>query len=367
MAIKTALLALALLISCSAFAQNGKEHEATIKRIDGAGRPIVLSGTLTLPSGKAPKGGWPAMVLITGSGPQDRNEELFGHQPFKVIADYMAKNGIATLRCDDRGVGGSGGAFADVTPWDLVADIQTQWQWLASAKGINAKQVGLLGHSEGGLLAAISAAQNEKVAFVVTMAGPALTMGQVLMDQNKQLFLLKGLPDTLVMRRVEFVRQALAVIDSVASSDTTQLAKRLNKELRKLKDSLAHGLNKEERQSIGLTTADCFGWAQTMSSPFMLAMIKINPMDYLARMGCPIYALCGEKDCQVDAKKNLHAVRQAVEERGIDWATQYCTDKNHLFQQCQTGAVEEYATLGQAPDDKVIAQILYWIKEQVAK
>lgn len=342
------------------------EQEVVIQHKDAKGRQVVLAGTLTKPDGKAPRGGWPAMVLITGSGSQNRNEEVAGHQPFKVIADFMAKNGIATLRCDDRGVGGSGGVFADVTPWDLVADIHTQWQWLASAKGINAKQVGLLGHSEGGLMATLSAAQNGKVAFVVMMAGPALPMGQVLIDQNLEVFHLRGLPDTLVSRRVEFVRQALAVIDSIASCDTMQLVKRLNTGLRQLKDSVAQGLTKAEKQAIGLTTAECYGWAQTMSSPFMLAMLKINPMDYLAQVRCPIYALCGEKDCQVDAKKNLHAVRQALEGRDVVWSTHYCTDMNHLFQHCQTGGVEEYATLGQSPDNEVMMSILAWIRAEVA-
>lgn len=342
------------------------EQEVVIQHKDAKGRQVVLAGTLTKPDGKAPRGGWPAMVLITGSGSQNRNEELLGHQPFKVMADYMARNGIATLRCDDRGVGGSGGVFADVTPWDLVADIHTQWQWLASVKGISAKQVGLLGHSEGGLLATLSAAQNGKVAFVVTMAGPALPMIETLIDQNQQLFALRGLPDTLVQRRVDFVRQALAVCCNMGGSDTTQLVKRLNRELRQLKDTIAQGLTKAEKQSIGLTTAECYGWAQTMATPYMLTMLHINPADYLAQMRCPMFALCGELDCQVGAAQNLDAVRQALEGRGISWSTLLCTGMNHLFQHCQTGTVEEYATLGQSPADEVLKAIAGWIQGEMA-
>lgn len=343
-----------------------REKDLVFKRLDDKGREITLAGTLTLPQGKAPKGGWPAVVLVTGSGAQNRDEEVLGHKPFQVIASYLAEHGIASLRCDDRGVGGSGGAFADVTPSDLTADIQAQWEWLAAAKGINAKQIGLLGHSEGGLLAAIAAAQNDKVAFVVMMAGPALPMGQVLIDQNRQVFHLRGLPDTLVSRRVEFVRQAFTVIDSIASADTAQLVKRLNTGLRQLKDSVAQGLTREEKQSIGLTTAECYSWALTMSSPFMLAMLKINPMDYLAQVRCPVYALCGEKDCQVDAKKNLQAVRQALEGRDVVWSTHYCTDMNHLFQHCQTGGVEEYSQLGQSPADEVLKALAEWLHAVLA-
>lgn len=357
------LLSLLLLLH-SGHAQ--REQEVVIHHKDGQGRKMVLAGTLTKPEGKAPRGGWPAVVLITGSGAQNRDEEVLGHKPFQVIASYLAEHGIASLRCDDRGVGGSGGAFADVTPGDLVADIQAQWEWLAAAKGINAKQIGLLGHSEGGLLAAIAAAQNDKVAFVVMMAGPALPMGPVLIDQNRQVFHLRGLPDTLVLRRVEFVRQAFTVIDSIASADTAQLVKRLNTGLRQLKDSVAQGLSREEKQSIGLTTAECYSWALTMSSPFMLAMLKINPMDYLAQVRCPVYALCGEKDCQVDAKKNLQAVRQALEGRDVVWSTHYCTDMNHLFQHCQTGGVEEYSQLGQSPADEVLKALAEWLHAVLA-
>lgn len=338
-----------------------REEAVAIRHQDAQGRGVALAGTLTLPDGKAPRGGWPAMVLITGSGPQNRDEELVGHKPFKVIADYMALRGVATLRCDDRGVGESDGAFADVVPQDLVDDILAQWDWLSNNKKINRKKIGLLGHSEGGLLAPMAAVKNPKVAFVVMMAGPGLPMRQTLLDQNMKIFQLNGVTDTLVERRLAFMRHAFDAADSIAQADTAQLVKRMNLHFRKLKDSQTQGLTKEQKQSIGLTTAECYGWALTMAQPYMLEMMRIDPRDYLTQLTCPLLALNGDLDCQVDAQSNLLAVQKAREGKPYDWGVHLCTGMNHLFQQCQTGAVSEYEALGQAPSNEVLQYIAEWL------
>lgn len=338
-----------------------REEVVVIRHQDAQGRGVALAGTLTVPDGKAPRGGWPAMVLITGSGPQNRDEELVGHKPFKVIAEYMAHQGVATLRCDDRGVGGSDGAFADVVPQDLVDDILAQWDWLSNNKKINRKKIGLLGHSEGGLLAPMAAVKTPKVAFVVMMAGPGLPMRQTLLGQNMKIFQLNGVTDTLVERRLAFMRQAFDAADSIAQADTAQLVKRMNLHFRKLKDSQTQGLTKEQKQSIGLTTAECYGWALTMAQPYMLEMMRIDPRDYLTQLTCPLLALNGDLDCQVDAQSNLLAVQKAREGKPYDWGVHLCTGMNHLFQQCQTGAVSEYEALGQAPSNEVLQYIAEWL------
>lgn len=346
-------------IGKSNHAQN--ERAVAIKHTDRQGRVVTLAGTLTLPKGKAPKGGWPAMVMITGSGSQNRDEELMGHKPFKVIADYMASNGIATLRCDDRGVGGSSGAFDDITPYDLVADIEAQWRWLTKIKNINPDKIGLIGHSEGGMLAPMAAVENPRVAFVVMLAGPALPMQATLLEQNKRIFALRGVEDSLINRRLDFMVEAFASAGSMAKADTTNLVDRLNRHYRALKDSIAAGLSKEQKQKVGLTTKECYGWAVTMASPYMRAQMGIRPGEYLERLSCPLFALNGELDCQVDAKSNLEAVRQACKEKKSPCHVWLCTGMNHLFQYCQTGAIMEYAHLGQSPADDVLESIKDWI------
>lgn len=338
-----------------------KEKDVVVRHKDAQGREIALAGTLTMPEGKAPRGGWPAMVLITGSGAQNRDEEVFGHRPFEVIAGYMAEHGVATLRCDDRGVGGSTGAFDDVTPYDLAADVEAQWQWLAKAKGVNAEKVGLLGHSEGGVLAPMVAARNGRVAFVVMLAGPGVDMRQTLLDQNQRIFALKGVDDTLIARRLDFMRDAFDATDSIAKADTAQLVKRLTMHFRTLKDLHTQGLAREQKQSIGLTNSECYGWGLTMAQPYMLEMMRIDPRDYLTQLTCPLLALNGDLDCQVDAQSNLLAVQKAREGMPYDWGVHLCTGMNHLFQQCQTGAVSEYEALGQAPSNEVLQYIAEWL------
>lgn len=343
-----------------------KEKDVVVRHKDAQGREIALAGTLTMPEGKAPKGGWPAMVLITGSGAQNRDEEVFGHRPFEVIAGYMAEHGVATLRCDDRGVGGSTGAFDDVTPYDLAADVEAQWQWLAKAKGVNAEKVGLLGHSEGGVLAPMVAARNGGVAFVVMLAGPGVDMRQTLLDQNQRIFALKGVDDTLIARRLDFMRDAFDATDSIAKADTAQLVKRLTMHFRTLKDLHTQGLAREQKQSIGLTNSECYGWGLTMASAFMRTMLGINVEGNLAEVRCPLLAMYGERDCQVGAAVSGAAVRKVAEAAaGSVLEVRVCGEMNHLFQKCATGAADEYAGLGQSPCDEALATIWEWLEPRL--
>ena len=359
--IQTIVILLLALMPMLAAAQ--KEKEVTIVRTDNQGRKVTLAGTLTTPEGRAPRGGWPAMVLITGSGQQNRDEEIFGHKPFLVIAQYMAAHGIATLRCDDRGVGGSNGLFADVTPYDFAADAKAEWQFLRKQRHINADSVGLLGHSEGGMLATMVAAEEKEVAFVVLMAAPGSTMRQTLLMQNMDIFKLRGVPDSLISRRLAFMRDAFDATDSVAAADTANLVKRLTTTFRALKDRHTVGLDKEQKAAAGLNNMECYGWATTMAQPYMRASLNINPCDYIARMRSPLLALGGNKDCQVNAGYNLGKIFQACEAAGIKHWNKSFSRMNHLFQTCNTGSTDEYATLGQSPEEMVLEAIQIWIEE----
>lgn len=366
---KKALFIILLFLAGEAFAQGFVEKDVSLRHKDAQGRKVVLAGTLTTPEGKAPRGGWPAMVLVTGSGSQNRDEELMGHKPFQVIAHYMAQQGVATLRCDDRGVGGSTGVYDDVTPFDLVADLEAEWQYLAHARHINSQKTGILGHSEGGTLAVIEAAENKDVAFVVMLAGPALTMRQTLLEQNMAIFLQRGVADSLVSRRLACMRDLFSATDSVVAyraahpEDSTDRVKQFNRAFRPIIKRHNAGLTKEQKQLIGLTTQECYGWALTMAMPYMQAMLNLDPADYIARLGCPLGAFNGEKDCQVSAGTNLARIEEVCREHGIESRTTTMMQMNHLFQKCETGAVEEYQSLGQAPDNLLLESLSAWLKE----
>lgn len=366
---KKALLLILLFLAGEAFAQGFVEKDVSLRHKDAQGREVVLAGTLTTPEGRAPRGGWPAMVLITGSGSQNRDEELLGHKPFEVIAHYMAQQGVATLRCDDRGVGGSTGVYDDVTPFDFAADIEAEWQYLAHARHINSQKTGLLGHSEGGTLALMEAAENREVAFVVLLAGPGLTMRQSLLEQNMAIFLQRGVADSLVSRRLACMRDLFAATDSVVAyraahpEDSTDHVKQFNLAFRPIFKRHNAGLTKEQSRLVGLTTQECYGWALTMASPYMQVMLSLDPADYIARLGCPLCAFNGAKDCQVSAGTNLARIEEACEKHGLACRTATFMQMNHLFQKCETGAVEEYESLGQSPDNKVLESLSAWLKE----
>ena len=366
---KKALFIILLFLAGEAFAQGFVEKDVSLRHKDAQGREVVLAGTLTTPEGRAPRGGWPAMVLITGSGSQNRDEELLGHKPFEVIARYMAQQGVATLRCDDRGVGGSTGVYDDVTPFDFAADIEAEWQYLAHARHINSQKTGLLGHSEGGTLALMEAAENREVAFVVMLAGPGLTMRQTLLEQNADIFLQRGVPDSLVARRLDCMRDLFAATDSVVAlraahpEDSSDRVKQLNLAFRPIIRRHAAGLDKEQKQLIGLTTQECYGWALTMASPYMQVMLNLDPADYIARLSCSLCAFNGDKDCQVNAGTNLARIEEVCDQHDITCCTTIFIQMNHLFQKCSTGAVEEYQSLGQSPDNLVLERLSAWLEK----
>ena len=367
-----ALIGYLLLVSVM-FAQSFTEHEEVFALKDAQGREYVLAGTLTVPQASQPKEGFPAVVLVTGSGLENRDEEILGHRPFKVIAEYLSEQGFVVLRCDDRGIGGSTGLFDDVTPHDLAQDVNALVSALRKKPFVDAKKVGIVGHSEGGLLAAMVAAKDPKVGFVVMLAGPGKTMKQTLLEQNYEIFHLQGVPDSLINIRLAFMRDAFTTIDSVAEyrashpEDSTDRVKQLNKALLPLMKRHNKDLTKEQKQQVGLTTMECYGWALQMSQPYVGVSLNLDPLEYIAKMKCPLMAMNGSLDCQVNAGTHLSAIERVCEQKGINAETVTLMNMNHLFQECKTGAVEEYAELGQSPALKALEILAKWLQKVVAK
>lgn len=334
----------------------------------GGGGRVRLAGTVLVPPGKGP---FPAVLLLTGSGPQDRDEALMGHKPFLVIADALARRGIASLRWDDRGVGGSEGSTFGSTVDDLAADARAALELLRSQPEVDAKSVGLLGHSEGGLIAPIVAAQdgpsNERqdrgdpgdpgVAFLVLLAPPGEPLLALLRRQTEDLYRLRGIDGPLRDRAL-----AAQAADLELAADPSVPTDRLLETLRARAASRRTLFSDEERARLGIDAAVIEQGIQTLTSPWLRSLVRQIPGDSLRRVKVPVLALFGEKDFQVAPQVNAEAVRQALVAAGNrDYEVRIFPGLNHLFQHAGTGGLDEYGTIEETFSPEVLKAIGDWI------
>ena len=355
------VLLLLLVLTGGMRAQSFTEQDFSLDVVNAERHDSMrIAGTLTMPDGV--EGQVPAVILITGSGAQNRDEELMGHKPFKVIAEYLSARGYAVLRCDDRGVGESTGDMAHATTLDFAQDVEYQLDYLLMKPELfDPRRIFLFGHSEGATVAAIVASRRKEVAGVAMLGGSGVDGRTVLMQQNEAAFRLRGLADSLVERRLACMRDLFAVCDTLFLGQGVDTVKTLNMAFRPLFKQHAAGLTKEQKQQCGLTNTECYGWALAMATPWMRTFLTLNPADYIAKMQCPLLAIGGEKDCQVLAEANLSAIKRVCKKNRVKCSIVQLKDINHLGQVCQTGAVEEYATLGQAPDNRVLESLANWL------
>ncbi len=325
------------------------EEEVTFKNMTAG---ITLAGTLTLPRRE---GVFPAVILITGSGAQNRDEEIMGHKPFLIIADFLTRNGIAVLRFDDRGTASSEGIFKTATSNDFATDVKAAVDYLLTRKEINKKKIGLIGHSEGGIIAPMVANSSKNIAFIVLLAGTGIPGDQLLLLQQELIGKASGINENELQKTKEV---NCAVFDLVKKSDSTD----------QLKTDLTNLLKKEMKDNQdkpkGVSEED-FVNAQVnqVVNPWMLNFIKYNPATALEKVKCPVLALNGEKDLQGPPKENLKAIREALAKGGNKKVTTVeLPGLNHLFQKCKTGAPLEYATIEQTFSPVALNEILKWIK-----
>ncbi len=316
---------------------------------------VTLAGTLTIPEGKGP---FPAALLITGSGAQDRDETILGHKPFAVIADALTRRGIAVLRVDDRGVGKSTGGQADATSEDFATDVATGIAYLKARSEIDAKSIGLIGHSEGGLIAPMVAAKSpDDVAYLVLLAGTGVNGAEILKAQGALILKAAGLPEGLVAAQGRLQAEILKVVaeekdDKAAEARFEALAKAALAALpeadRKALAALAGPSGKEQFLRV--------------KSPWFRFFLAFEPKTALAKVRCPVLALNGEKDLQVPPKQNLPAIESALKSGGNDRVTtRELPGLNHLFQHCKTGAPSEYASIEETFDPGTLTLMADWI------
>ncbi len=313
---------------------------------------ITLAGTLTVPE-KGSK--FPAVVLISGSGPQDRNETIMGHKPFLVIADYLTRQGIAVLRFDDRGTGSSQGNFDGATSADFATDVEAAVAYLRGRKEINADQIGLIGHSEGGIIAPMVAAQDKRIAFVVMLAGTGFDGAEILVMQNEAIGRASGLTEKDLenaarVNRILYKEVASGPIDSV----------HLEKTFISLKPLLSEKMSDEEIREFTDKSI------RQLNTPWILYFLKNNPVNYLEKVKCPVLAVGGSKDLQVPARRNLDAIEKALRKGGNKRVTtREFTGLNHLFQQAVTGLPDEYGSIEQTFSPEVLDYVGKWIGDVV--
>jgi len=315
---------------------------------------ITLTGTLTVPEGEGPH---PAAVLLTGSGPQDRDESIARHKPFLVIADHLTRNGIAVVRYDDRGVGGSGGSTVDSTIEDFARDGLAAIGLLESREEIHGGRIGLIGHSEGGAVASVIAAQApDKVDFVVLLAGMGVRGDEVLLSQMEAIATKSGLPQPVMQTQLDVQREILEKLAAGASAE----------ELRPL---LAEAI----RTRTGGQMPDRAVRRQTeaqlnaLTSPWFRHLMAFDPRGWLANVRCPVLALNGALDVQVPPEVNLPAIESALREGGNEDVTvRELEGLNHLFQPAETGLLNEYAQIETTFDPGALELMTAWISERVS-
>ena len=332
------------------------EEEVTVSN---KAQNVTLAGTLTLPRAKGP---FPAVLLITGSGPQDRDEALLGHRPFLVLSDYLTRRGIAVLRVDDRGVGKSTGSFGAATSADFVTDAQACVAYLTSRKDIDAAQIGLIGHSEGGMIAPFVASQSPDIAFIVMMAGPGMRGDKLLLLQGDLITKAEGVPDAAFAQN-HALRQRL--IETVTSEPDA--AKRQEK-LDAIGADMKKQLTQADKKTIGDVDTFVKAQTQTLNSPWMRYFLAYDPQPMLQKVTCPVLAINGERDLQVPPKENLALVEAALKAGGNkDHTVRELPGLNHLFQTCKTGSPSEYAGIDETIAPLALQTMGDWIAQHTHK
>jgi len=314
---------------------------------------VKLAGTLTLP---AKEGKYPAVVLITGSGPQNRDEELFGHKPFLVLADHLTRNGIAVLRYDDRGTAQSTGDFSQATSVDLATDVEAAIAYLKGRKDINKKHIGLIGHSEGGIIAPMVAGKTKSVSFIVLLAGTGIPGDQLLLLQQELIGRASGMSESDLLKNKEINKKCFEII--VKSSDQDQLKADLTGYLKQMINEFP-----ADQKPAGMSDDDLIKMLLNQTtSPWMQYFLKYDPAPALQKVKCPVLALNGEKDLQVPPKENLEAIEKALEKgRNKKGTIQEMPGLNHLFQECTIGSPDEYALIEQTISPAALDMVAKWI------
>jgi alpha/beta superfamily hydrolase len=360
------------------WSQAGQSFPLILKQIEeipGAGRPqepekpypyveeeviyenkqagVKLAGTLTYPTAE---GLYPAVLLVSGSGPIDRNDMAFGHQPFFVLADYLTRQGIAVLRYDKRGVWKSTGDFSHATTEDFSNDALAGINYLKNRVEINSKTIGIIGHSEGAMIAAMLAAQSSDIAFIVIMAGPGIELNKAKSEQKCLYARAEGLSDENIPILNSWYENFYYIAKT--EKDNVIAEKKIREQYKKLTE--------EEKQVINWSEEKLTDEINLVLSPWWRYLLNYEPKSFLTKVKCSVLAINGEKDLQVAPKENLQGIEEALKEGGNEnYTIMELKGLNHVFQSALTGAESEYAMIDETLAPVALKTISEWIKKQI--
>ncbi len=330
-------------------------HSEEVKFINSTDH-LSLAGTLTLP---AKKGVFPVVILISGSGPQTRDGEFAGHKLFLVLADYLTRQGIGVLRYDDRGFGQSTGNFSTGTSLDFSYDVQSAIEYLKTRKDVDKTKIGLIGHSDGAMIAPMVAARSSDVSFIVLLAGPGVPGDKLLLDRQELIEKKVGLADSLIKKSRNHSEQVFKIIINASNTETAKadLMKFSREHYNDIPGyAIPHGVSKDEFIARQI---------EMFSSPWFKYLLTYDPAPVLQKVTCPVLALNGDKDVQVPAKANLEGIKKALEAGGNAKTTiKELIGMNHAFQECETGMPDEYSKISQTLSTKAMLEMQQWISIQ---
>lgn len=318
-----------------------------------------LAGTLTIPQGEGP---FPAAILVSGSGGQNRDEEIFGHKPFKLIADYLTRKGIAVLRYDDRGVAASGGSAAGSSTEEYAGDAWSAFEYLMDRNDINPSKIGIIGHSEGGMIAFMLASSQKDLAFIVSLAGPGVDGKNILLDQSDHIARLSGVENAILEDNRNVMNGVYDIMIANKSyenweKETIEFTSKYYSE--KLTGTYTEAdIERGKENLLASIPEPAYAW--------MRYFVMFDPAPLFSRISCPVLALNGEKDCQVLPEQNISAIKKGLESAGNkEVLTMILPGLNHLFQNCESGLPNEYGIIEETFDPETLALIAEWIWKYV--
>jgi len=323
-------------------------------RLPGGAPGVELAATLFIPAGKGP---FPAVVLVTGSGPQDRDETILGHKPFLVIADHLARNGIAVLRYDDRGVASSTGNFGSATTLDFAADAKAALDYLAARPETDPRRVGIIGHSEGGLIAPLVAAQDPKARFLVLLSGPAMRGSDLLLLQTAAIARASGASAEAVAGTQAINAKLYGIASGPGDQATVAAAlKKAYLEWVDTEPSLEPAERDEARKGADSAVA-------SLVAPWTRCFLSLDPAPALASLSIPVLALGGTKDLQVPEEENFRAFSRIFADSGRSslLTLRKLDGLNHLFQHAGTGLPNEYGLIEETFAAEALGAMTDWI------
>ena len=312
-----------------------------------------LSGSLTYPKGEGP---FPAVILVSGSGAQDRNEEIFEHKPFWVIADYLTNQGFAVLRYDDRGTAKSEGNFETATSVELANDAEGALDYLKANPKINAAKICIAGHSEGAMLAVILAARRKDIHSIALLAGPGIQGSELLLLQQYLINKANGIPEKSNKAMQRFNRKIYKIVTNQSNVTDSKpiIEKEIRKALKNTRDEELPGYSSKEQLIQESLSNVC--------NPWMFYFIKYNPKSDLEKVNCHVLALNGSKDLQVPPKENLGAMQKYIPKSDKSHVFRELPNLNHLLQECESGNPQEYRTIEQTIQPEVLKILGDWLK-----